>query len=181
MPAHYTPESSRIIFTHPRLQLSETTLVLPDGTKTDYLLYDNLPDSVCILALNDRGQILVNSEYSFPANEYLNSFPAGVVEANETPEQTAHRELREETGLTASKMQKLGQVLYNHRRSTALYYFFLATELTPVPHEREAEELIESSWLDVDQFQRMVVSGDVKHIGTIAAWGMYLNAKQLQE
>lgn len=180
MTSRYIEQSRKIIFSHPRLQLSEARITLPNGSQTDYLLYDNLPDSVCILALNSNDQVLVNYEYTYPADKYIYGFPAGVCEAGEDASQTAHRELREESGLVAGSLQKLGDVMYNHRRSTARYHFFLATDLTTVPSEKEDVELIESAWIDVSAFQEMVNKGKVDHIGTIAAWGIYINARQKQ-
>lgn len=156
--------------------MSEDKIVLPNGKESDYLLYDNLPDSVCIVAINNNDQLLLNNEYCYPVNEYISGFPAGIVESGEEPIETARRELQEETGFTAKNMKKLGEVLYNHRRSSALYHFFLATELNESKLMKDDEEIIESSWINISEFQKLVANGKIKHLGTIAAWGMYLNS-----
>lgn len=177
MASRYIEQSRKIVFSNPWLQISEATLSLPDGSQTKYLVFDNLPDAACILAINEHNQVMLNYEYSFPSDKYIYGFPAGLVETGETPEQTAHRELREESGLAATSMVKLGHAISNHRRSTALNHFFLATGLSNVPQQHEATELIESSWVDIDKFQEMIASGAVEHTGTLAAWGMYLNTQ----
>ena len=64
-------------------------------------------NATAIIAIDEKGCILVQKEYSYPPNEWLYQFPGGAIEPNETPEQGALRELIEEASLTGSLKQAL--------------------------------------------------------------------------
>ena len=63
-------------------------------------LQNNVPDSVVLILTDESGErILVNREYRMAMAQWLYNFPAGLIDPGETPEESARRELREETGL----------------------------------------------------------------------------------
>lgn len=63
-------------------------------------LHGNKPDAVVIIATNEAGdKILLDKEFRLAPGEWVINFPAGLIDAGETPEESAVRELREETGL----------------------------------------------------------------------------------
>lgn len=63
-------------------------------------LQGDKPDAVVIIATNEAGdKILVNKEYRMAAGSFVYNFPAGLIDPGETPEESAKRELQEETGL----------------------------------------------------------------------------------
>jgi len=175
MPKKYIKKSGKVLYTHKRIQLSEDTIVLPDGTESDYLLYDNLLDAVAIIAINSNDEILVNYEYNYPTDSYIYQFPAGTVESHEKPEDAATRELLEESGIVPSDLRKIGTVLHNHRRSNAKYHFFLTRQFEITNHDRENTELITNKWIPMNEFLIMVQTGKLEHLGSLAAWGSYLS------
>lgn len=64
-------------------------------------LQNRTPDSVIMIMTDEGGQrILVNREYRMAMAQWIYNFPAGLIDPGETPEQSAKRELWEETGLT---------------------------------------------------------------------------------
>ena len=69
-------------------------------------LHGERPDAVVIIALDETGdKILLNKEFRLAPGCFVYNFPAGLVDAGETPEQAAARELREETGLELVKVE----------------------------------------------------------------------------
>lgn len=63
-------------------------------------LHSNKPDAVVIIATNETGdKILLDKEFRLAPGEWVINFPAGLIDPGETPEESAVRELREETGL----------------------------------------------------------------------------------
>ncbi len=68
--------------------------------KTIEDLHSNTPDAVVIIAVDESGEkILINREFRLAVGEWVYNFPAGLIDHGETPEQSARRELWEETGL----------------------------------------------------------------------------------
>ena len=67
----------------------------------------NLPykiNAVAIIPLFEDGDILMIKEFRYTVNDYVYAFPAGLIDDGETSVQAAIRELREETGLTVTKI-----------------------------------------------------------------------------
>jgi len=77
-------------------------------------LQNKAPDSV-ILILTDEGgeRILVSREYRMAIAQWIYNFPAGLIDPGETPEQSAKRELWEETGLTLTRVDDVLDNSYN--------------------------------------------------------------------
>lgn len=77
-------------------------------------LQNKAPDSV-ILILTDEGgeRILVSREFRMAAGQWMYNFPAGLIDPGETPEQSARRELWEETGLTLTRIDDVLDNSYN--------------------------------------------------------------------
>ena len=64
-------------------------------------LQNRTPDSVILILTDESGErILVSREYRMATAQWIYNFPAGLIDPGETPEESARRELREETGLT---------------------------------------------------------------------------------
>ena len=68
-------------------------------------LQNRTPDSVILILTNESGErILVNREYRMAMAQWIYNFPAGLIDPGETPEESAKRELWEETGLDLVKI-----------------------------------------------------------------------------
>ncbi len=167
--------SSKEIFNHPRLTLIEDEIILPNGHKISYLRFkDDGSCAVTIIAKKD-GKILIQREYSYPPNQQLFQFPGGAVPANEKPEEGANRELMEEMGYRANKLELLGSYLMNNRRSTQKMYVFLASDLIKESLEQDVEEKIESFWFSEDEIARMIKNGKIINVHSLASWCVYKN------
>jgi ADP-ribose pyrophosphatase len=75
--------------------------------------YDR-PDAVVIVPYHAaENKMVITREYRVPLNDYEYGFPAGLVDAGESVEQAARRELKEETGLTISRLIKCSPPIYS--------------------------------------------------------------------
>jgi 8-oxo-dGTP pyrophosphatase MutT (NUDIX family) len=169
--------SSKEIFNHPRLTLIEDEIILPNGHKISYL--KNKDDGGCavtVIAIRD-GKILIQREYSYPPNQKLFQFPGGAVPAGEEPEAGANRELMEEMGFRANRLELLGSYLVSNRRSNMKMHVFLATELIEESLAADPEEDIESFWFLEDEIARMIKNGDIINAHSLASWCLYKNNK----
>jgi len=168
--------TSKEIFNHPRLTLIEDEIILPNGEKINYLKYkDDGSCAVTIIAKGDDGKILIQREYSYPPNQKLFQFPGGGVAACEEPETGAQRELMEEMGFRANRLELLGNYLINNRRSAMKMYVYSAMDLIKKSLEADPEEEIESFWFSEEEIAKMIKNGDIINNHSLAAWCLYKN------
>lgn len=172
--------SSKTIFEHPRLSLVEDEIILPNGTKTTYLKYkDDGSSGATIIAKNEKGDILVQKEYSHPIGEMIFQFPGGHVPPGEKIEVGANRELMEEAKLMANNLKLLGSYLPNNRRSAAKMYVFLATDLEEKSLPADPEEKFEDFWLSENEIDEMIRKNLIINVNLLAAWAIYKNNKEI--
>ena len=167
--------SSKEVFNHPRLTLVEDEIILPNGHKISYLKdKDSGGCAVTIIAKRD-GKILIQREYSYPPNQKLFQFPGGAVPTGEKPEIGANRELMEEMGFRANKLELLGSYLINNRRSKMKMYVYVATDLVEESIDADPEEDIECFWFSEDEISRMIKNGEIINVHSLASWCLYKN------
>ncbi len=74
----------------------------------------NVPDAVVIVPFHTaENKVVIIKEYRIPLADYEYGFPAGLIDPGETVEQTARRELQEETGLILTRFRKISAPLYS--------------------------------------------------------------------
>jgi 8-oxo-dGTP pyrophosphatase MutT (NUDIX family) len=170
--------NSRVVFDHPRIHLVEDEVILPDGSTTHYLLDVNKKDYVTVIAQIDN-KICMIYDYSYPHNQMLLQFPEGACDDDETPEQTAIRELEEETGLRAKAIKIIGKNFDHHRRSTALNYVLLTenAEDTGTTHLGAEESFSEKVLLTEPEISRKIASGEIVQKNALSAWAIYIATK----
>ena len=165
--------SSRHILDHPRMQLVEDEVELPSGKKIQYLRqeYSGRGGGIVICRKDDK--ILVQREYSYPVDEILWQFPGGKIEADETPEQAATRELAEESGIKAENAKCIGWFYPDNRRTNARLFVVECDYVTDDEKARPDDtEFIESEWIENGQISQMIRRGEVRNYAMLAAWGM---------
>jgi ADP-ribose pyrophosphatase len=127
-------------------------------------------NSVTIIPLDSDGNLWFVRQYRHPVGGNLLELPAGVIEPEESAEECAYREIREETGMAAGNLREIGSFFLAPGYSTEYMYVFLATELDPDPLEADEDEFISIEKIPVEKALRMAKSGqiqDVKSIGSI--------------
>jgi len=168
--------SSKAIFTHPRLTIMEDSVELPDGTRTNYLLYSEGSGYVTLIAIRSNGDLAMLSEYSYPLDQDILQFPEGRIDDGESAEVSAHRELKEEIGISAGNLEEIGTSPRSHRRDPGLQHVFIATDLLDGDgtHSGDAEEQgLEVVWLPETEVTRRIACGEIFQKNTLAAWAMY--------
>lgn len=77
-------------------------------------LHNRKADAVVLIMHNeDNSKILLNREFRLAVGEWVFNFPAGLIDAGETPELAAKRELQEETGLTLDTIEDVLEESYS--------------------------------------------------------------------
>lgn len=167
--------TTKTLFTHPRLTVVEDEVELPDGTRTKYMRYEGLADYVTVIA--SRGDsIAFIKEYSYPFDEWLWQFPEGSVEAGETAEVAATRELQEEAALATDKLNLLGMNYAHHRRSREKNHIFLARDAYEVEKATGdiEEQGTELHWFTLAEVKRMLTEDKIVQKNALAALTLYL-------
>src|SRR5437867_7241804 len=100
-----------------------------EGEKTYMREVVHHPGSAVILPAFDDGTIALVRQYRHPAVKYLLELPAGTLNDRERPEEGAARELEEELGLVAARLEKLCEVFVSPGFLDEQMWLYLATEL----------------------------------------------------
>ncbi len=126
------------------------------------------PGSVSILPVED-GYLYLIKQYRYPLDGYIWEIPAGTLEEGESPEECARRELEEETGLRAGRLEKMFEAYLIPGYGTEKMHFFLATELSQGEMHPEPSEKIEVHKLPLDRVLKMVRDNEIVDAKTVAA------------
>ena len=141
---------------------------LPDGNQArlDVIVHN---ESVVMIPLDAEGLIWFIRQYRHPAQKELLELPAGVMEAGEQPEYSAGREIREEIGMAAGKLRKLGAFFLAPGYSTELMHVYLATGLNEDPLQPDRDEFIRVEKISVQEAYRLAESSQIQDAKTLAA------------
>lgn len=125
--------------------------------------------SAVILPVFDDGTVALVRQYRHPAVRYLLEAPAGSLDDGERPEDGAARELQEELGLTAGRLEKLSEFFVSPGFCEEKMWVFLATELTEGAQNPEEDELLDVVRLPIDEALEMISSSEIQDAKTIIA------------
>jgi len=133
---------------------------------------------VAILAIDDDEAILVN-EFRYPVG-YVLEIPAGTVDKGETPLKCAKRELLEETGYKAKKIEHLIRFFPKLGYNTQIIDCYVATELTKISEPNlDEDELITVKKIKFRKLLNMINNGKIYGSYTICAVMVYAARKKL--
>jgi len=127
---------TRTIVARRWLSVHEQRIALPHGGEIDEFHVIEAPDWASVLALTEGGQVVFVDQYRHGAARVSRELPAGVIDAGETPEEAARRELEEETGFVADAWQPLLSVNTEPSRHTNRAFFFFARGARRVAEQR---------------------------------------------
>ena len=140
----------------------------PSGAVLDRHVTINAPATV-ILPLSADGRILLIRQYRLPVRDQLWELPAGRCNPGDAEEQTARRELIEETGYRAGKMTRLLEFFPAPGFASERMIAFLAEDLTAGEAEPEPYELIETRWVERSEALDMIRTNEIRDAKTISA------------
>lgn len=125
------------------------------------------PGSAVIVPAFTDGTIALVRQYRHPAVRYLLELPAGTLNRGERPEEGANRELEEELGFVAGKMEKLSEFFVSPGFCEEKMWLFLATEMTATEQHLEDDELLDVVRLPLRQALEMITDGEIEDAKTI--------------
>ena len=159
---------SKTIFQGRVFDIRQEQVRMPDGRviNVDVVAHHG---AVTLLPVDEEGQIWFIRQYRHPAGKELLELPAGVMESGEPEAESAGRELREETGMAAASLEKLGEFYLAPGYSTEYMHVFLATDLKPDPLEQDEDELLTLEKVPVREALAMAERGEIQDAKTLAA------------
>lgn len=159
---------ARTLLVTPRFHVEEVEIHCTSGETIRKPVVRH-PGAVAVIPLLDDNLICLIRNRRVSIDETLVEIPAGTRDSGETPEQTAHRELTEETGYRAGQLTLLCRFFTSPGVLDEEMHVFLARHLTAAGTDPDAGEEIENlhvSWTDA---LRMVFDGTIRDAKTIAA------------
>jgi ADP-ribose pyrophosphatase len=145
------------------------TLKTPDGRETKLEIIEH-GGSVVLVPLDKDGNILFVRQYRHATGKDILELPAGTREEKEPYEDCAAREIREETGMEAGRLQKVGEFYLAPGYSSEFMAVFLATDLKLNPLEADEDEFLEVERFTVQKAAEMFEHGEVPDSKSLAAW-----------
>jgi ADP-ribose pyrophosphatase len=147
------------------LRVDKVTVV--SGTSTREIVEHN--GGSVIAAVTDDNKIIMVKQFRKPMESPILKVPAGKLDGDEDPADAALRELSEETGYSAGKLEKLTEFYPSVGYTTEVLHIYLATDLKPGACHPDENEVLEVMEMDLEEVYRMVMDGRIHDGKTIAA------------
>ncbi len=135
------------------------------------------PGGAAAVAVFDDATIALVRQYRHPTVRYLLELPAGRLAPPERPEDCAARELEEEIGVRAMRLEKLAEFFTTPGFCEEKLWVYLATELVETTQNLEGDEIIEVVRISFPRAFEMIADGEIEDSKTII--GIMMAASRL--
>lgn len=125
------------------------------------------PGAVAIVPLHSDGTVSLVRQWRQAAGRVLLEIPAGTLEPGEDPLACAHRELGEEVGLRAGRMERLFASYLAPGYSSELMHTYVAADLEPMVAQPDADEVLEPVRIPLTEAAAMVLAGELTDAKTV--------------
>lgn len=161
--------SSEVLMKGRAFKIRRDTLKTPDGRETRYDIIEH-GGSVVLVPIDQEGNLLFVRQYRHATGLDLLELPAGTRDGDEPYEECAAREIREETGMEAGKLQKVGDFYLAPGYSSEFMAVFLATELKANPLPGDDDEFLKLEKIPLKDVDALFARGEVPDAKSLAAW-----------
>lgn len=159
---------SKTVFRGKVFDVRQDRIQAPDGEEHQIDLIQHHP-AVTILPIDEEQKIWFVRQYRHPAGVYLLELPAGVMDEGELPQVSALRELREEIGMAANKLERIAGFYLAPGYSTEYMHVFLARQLYPSPLPGDPDEKIEIEKIPINQVYKFIENGEIQDAKSLSA------------
>jgi len=142
-PSGWRVVDSSIVIETPHLRLRRDEIELPSGKRLGTYYVRESRGFAVVFAITPDDRVVLVRQYKHGIGETVLELPAGGMDPDESPERCAERELAEETGYVAQRLEHVGTFINDPTNSTARYHLYAGygAELRATPAHDEAEEI----------------------------------------
>lgn len=151
---------------------------LPNGkeSKREVILHSG---AAAVVPLLPDGQVILIRQFRKPFNQVIWEIPAGTLEPNEDPQNTAYRELQEEIGYAPENLVKLGGISVAPGYTSEFIHIYLAEKIKKAELDGDVDEFIDAYIMPFAEALDMVYSGEITDAKTVT--GLLLAQKHLNK
>ena len=150
------------------VKLNVETFTLPNGSPATIEVVRH-PGAAAVVPLTTRGSVLLIRQFRHAAGGFIIEVPAGKLDAGESPETCARRELEEEAGVQAGELVRLGSILTTPGFTDEVIHLFLARDLAASTQALEADEVLTVEEVDLARAVAMCVDGELRDAKSLCA------------
>lgn len=150
------------------LRVDKVDVVLPNGKPAAREVIRH-PGAVALVALSDEGKVLLVRQYRAALERVTLEIPAGKLELGEDPQLAAVRELEEETGYTAERLDYLMPVACAAGYSDEVIHLYMTTGLHKGEAHPDEDEFVAAEWVDLETLVDSVLDGRIEDSKTVIA------------
>jgi len=125
------------------------------------------PGSAVVVPVFADGSLALVRQYRHPAVRYLLEAVAGTLHRGEAPEEGAARELEEELGFVAGRLEKLSEFFVSPGFCEEKMWVYLATELSETKQQLDDDEILDVVRLPFSEALNMITTGEIEDAKTI--------------
>jgi len=153
--------SSEQIFDGKVVKLFVDKVELPDGKEAIREIVRH-PGAVCVIPVTDDNEVIMVRQYRYAFETEMLEIPAGKLEPGEDPFDAVQRELEEESGVVANKIEYLGEIFTTVAIFDEKIHAYLATELEFKNSHPDEDEFLEIEKIPLDILVDMVMNGKIR-------------------
>lgn len=149
------------------LNLRNDEVLLPDGKTSKREIVEHSGGSA-IYCEND-GKVLLVKQFRYAYKKDVYELPAGKVNAGENPADTAVRELEEECGVKANRVELMFEIYPSPGYTDEVIRVYRATCLTQTKAHLDEGEFLTAKWFDKNELKKMIARGEINDGKTLVA------------
>ena len=154
------------IFTGKVITVNIDTVTLPNGVTIDLEMVRH-PGAAAVVPLKDDGTVVLIKQFRHAAGGFIYEIPAGKLHPGEDPMHCAARELEEEIGYVAGRLERLTSILTAPGFTDEVIHIYKATDMTPGRQQLDRDEVLEVFEVSLEDAIKMIRAGAIRDAKTI--------------
>ena len=154
------------IFTGKVLTLNIDTVTLPNGVTIELEMVRH-PGAAAVVPLKDDGTVVLINQFRHAAGGFIYEIPAGKLHPGEDPTHCAARELEEEIGYIAGRLERLTSILTAPGFTDEVIHIYKATGMTIGRQRLDRDEVLEVLEIPIEEAVKMIGAGLIRDAKTI--------------